>query len=55
MDKDLEAKVFAELRAAMAGRTIILITHRDYLAGLADLALHLEDTKVLSEICSKSL
>jgi ATP-binding cassette subfamily B protein len=55
MDPALESRVLDELRRTMAGRTIILITHRTYLARLADLVLQVEDGRVLSEACSKSL
>ncbi|MBI4471795.1 MAG: ABC transporter ATP-binding protein [Acidobacteria bacterium] len=55
MDTDLESRVLAELRQIMSGRTIILITHRAYLAQLADIVLHVENGRVLVEACSKSL
>jgi ATP-binding cassette subfamily B protein len=55
MDGELEAKVLAEVQRKMVGRTVILITHRTYLAHRADLVLHVENGEVLAEICSKSL
>jgi len=55
MDTDLESRVLAGLRQIMSGRTIILITHRAYLAQLADIVLHVENGRVLVEACSKSL
>ncbi len=55
MDPDLEKKVLAETRRAMSGRTIILITHRAYLAGMADLVLNVQNGLVQVASCSKSL
>jgi ATP-binding cassette subfamily B protein len=55
MDPALESRVLGELRRIMAGRTIILITHRTYLAGLADFVLQVDKGRVVLEACSKSL
>jgi ATP-binding cassette subfamily B protein len=54
MDTELEKKVLTEVRRIQAGRTIILITHRTYLADLADLVLQVQNGEVLVTACSKS-
>lgn len=55
MDIDLESRVLTELKRTLAGRTIILITHRTYLTNQAGIVLHVEDGRVLVETCSRSL
>lgn len=55
MDTELETKVLNEVRRTLTGRTIILITHRSYLANLADIVLQVQNGQVLVETCSKSL
>ena len=48
MDKDMEARVLARVREAMAGGTVILITHREYLTASADTVLRVDDGRVAS-------
>src|SRR5207247_384218 len=55
MDRDLETKVLTEVRRLLRGRTIILITHRAYLADLADIVLDVHDGRVIGTACSKSM
>jgi ATP-binding cassette subfamily B protein len=48
MDPDLEKAVLEDIRFRMKDRTVILITHRVYLASLAGAVFHLEDGLVVS-------
>ena len=49
MDVDLEEKVLFTLREAMSDRTIVLITHREYLIAEADMVLRVDDGRVVTE------
>jgi ATP-binding cassette, subfamily B, bacterial len=53
MDMDLERQVLSEIRRGLAGRTVILITHRAYLGDDADLVLDVQNGRVLTKTCSK--
>ncbi len=55
MDADLERRVLNEIRRSLHGRTVVLITHRTYLADDADLVLDVQNGRVLTSTCSKSL
>ena len=50
MDTELETRVLADVRRLLHGRTIILITHRAYLADLADIVLQVEDGRVMPAV-----
>jgi ATP-binding cassette subfamily B protein len=52
MDSHLENRVLTEIRR-LHPLTIILITHRAYLADMADIVLHVRDGLVLAAACSK--
>ena len=49
MDVDLEEKVLFTLRESMSDRTIVLITHREYLIAEADMVLRVDDGRVVTE------
>ena len=49
MDVDLEEKVLFTLRESMSDRTIVLITHREYLTAEADMVLRVDDGRVVTE------
>jgi len=53
MDAELEKHVLSEIRRSKGTRTVILITHRTYLASTADIVLHVQDGNVLSAACSQ--
>jgi len=55
MDTNLESRVLNELRRLPGRKTIILITHRSYLADIADLVLQVQDGRIMVAACSKSL
>ena len=55
LDPELEKKVLAEVRRAMMGRTVILITHRTYLSDIADMVLQVQGGGIQEVSCSKSL
>ncbi len=49
MDVDLQEKVLSALRDSMSGRTIVLITHREYLGADANVVLRVNDGRVVTE------
>jgi ATP-binding cassette, subfamily B, bacterial len=50
LDPETEQLVARNLRAALAGRTVVIITHRPALAEIADQVLNLRDGKVSMEL-----
>lgn len=55
MDADLEKKILQETRRLMHAKTIVLITHREYLAEQADIVLRVQNGQVLAGSCVKAL